>query len=749
MAALVSFTNQAPGPDLPKSVNKFGTTLREDIYSVECPLLELDFLEADVDARLRTRLIQQANKTAQTDVTCSPAWLAATQPDHPFIIALLELMPIVHAVRRAGEHQSVSLGRLSGLPDEYVSVIVGQAAKALKIDRSSLPQASEVRSMIEDPATFWMQHILRADDFTAASRLLLRADDLMNALERAFQAVCPPVSEVTDTGIRLVRGREDDIRDEAESRAERGQFLLNLYRSAGVDITPADREAADARYWRRKIRRQVLDAQAHFDTALRLARESSPFASRFTLSAYRERQMRAKAWAKATFVKLPNGDELEMEVIQEASRKARLAQVYATTKAMEALGETYHFVPLFLTLTLPGCFHPRTTFGVTNGSSASNDNWIHGPKSQMEALNGAWRRFRARLAKTSEMRQFYGLKVIEPHKDGTPHMHALLWVPRTYSDDNLSSVDLVTRHLQAVLPGEHATKIEEISAEAATAKAKKTGKQVQSAAPSSYVLKYILKSLNVSAAEAAEIGMQVAEDVADEEHIFGDGADRYKAWACARRIRRFDFIGVSGSLRILQRIRTADESEIDDWPERAQEAWQALQTASELGDVALACKKAGLAGEAKQARRRQSNFFINALSAIGALKLLAEDQDGVLRLHYEDAVTEHGRTIKKATGIIDTETGEVFSLKANEGSEIITDFKKAAEKQKSDEDHRRRRKPDEVTLVAIYPRAGSSPGLCPLSDEDAFIEGILRGPPDILKSQNDNAEHQKVHAGSR
>lgn len=440
--------------------------------------------------------------------------------------------------------------------------------------------------------------------------------------------------------------------------------------------------------------------------------------------------MSAKAWAQATTVKLPDGTELEMTDIQENGRKARLAQVYATTKAMEVLGETYNFVPLFLTLTLPGGYHPRTTSGRPRGESASNDDWIHGPKSQMEALNAAWRRFRARLAKKREMRQFYGLKVIEPHKDGTPHMHALIWVPRTYGDDNQSSVELVTRHLQAVLPGTHATKIDEISEEAAAAKAKKTGKQLQSAAPSSYVLKYILKSLNVSPAEAAEIGIQVTEDVSDEEHIFGDGADRYKAWACARRIRRFDFVGVSGSLRILQRIRNADESEIEDWPERAQDAWQALQTASELGDVVQACTKAGLADEAKQARRRQSNFFINALAGIGALKILSEDQDGVLRLHYEEATTEHGRVIKKATGIADTETGKVFPLKAHEGSAIITDFKKAAEKQKLEEEQERLRKKAEVTLIAIYPRAGSSPDLSPLSDEDAFIESILRGPPD-------------------
>lgn len=725
MAALVSFTNQTPAPDLPKSVNKFGTTLREDIYALECPLLELDFLEADTDARLRARLIQQANATAGTEVTCSPAWLAATKPDHPFIIALLDLMPIVHAIRRAGERQSISLGRLSGLPDEYVSVIVSQAAKALKIDRASLPQSSKVRSMIEDPSTFWMQHILKADDFTAASRLLLRADDLMTALEHAFQAVCPPVTEVTDTGIRLVRGREDDIRDEAESRAERGQALLDLYRSAGFDITPEHHEDADAKYWRRKIRRQVLDAQAYFDTALRLAREKSPFASQFTLAAYRERQMRAKAWAQATVVKLPNGNEIEMADIQENGRKARLAQVYATTKAMEVLGETYDFVPLFLTLTLPGGYHARTTSGLPKGVSASNDDWIHGPKSQMEALNGAWRRFRARLAKTPEMRQFYGLKVIEPHKDATPHMHALIWVPRTY-DDGESSINLVTRHLQEVLPGEHATKIEEISADAAAAK----GKNTRPATPSTYVLKYILKSLNASVAEAAEIGIQVTKDVAAEEHIFGDGADRYKAWACARRIRRFDFVGVSGSLRILQRIRTADESEIETWPERAQEAWHALQTAAACGDVAQAYKKAGLAEEEKQARRRQSNFFINALGSIGALKILAEDQEGVLRLHYEDAVTEHGRTIKKATGIFDTGTGEVFPLKANEGSAIITDFKKAAEKQKFEEGRERLREKAEVTLIASGPRAGSGPGLRPLSEEDAFIESILRGPPD-------------------
>jgi len=89
-----------------------------------------------------------------------------------------------------------------------------------------------------------------------------------------------------------------------------------------------------------------------------------------------------------------------------------------------------HLIPIFMTLTLPSEYHKMKTDKSTK-KLISNKKYNHvPPKEAIKQLTRMWSRLRHdRSLKelTKDERIFY--RVNEPHKDGTPHTHILLYVP--------------------------------------------------------------------------------------------------------------------------------------------------------------------------------------------------------------------------------------------------------------------------------------------------------------------------------
>ncbi|MDM7975404.1 MULTISPECIES: replication endonuclease [Thalassospira] len=711
MAALVSITDTKRTPNLPKSVNKFGihelniegypSRLRIRADAVKT----LEALETLAPA-LQKRLIDHANSLAGTACTTPPAFIAHHTPDHPFIAALTDLLPVMYAVTDADLSQrSPELRRLSGLPDIYMSAILKRTGIKMPVP--------DFRRMQAEPSAWWTTRLLQTDDIGAEVK---RLTDCHTRLTQAMRELCPH-DIITDDGVRFVLGDETAITIEASLRA--GAARDRVWDIPEDQLTPDQRSAMDPRTHKRSIRRQALQAQAFFDSVLRLAgTKGVPFVSAFTLAAFRQRQAKQEAWAKATNVVFEDGTEVPMTKILARAQKAKTAQVYAVTCAMEHLGSTAGMTPIFITMTLPGEFHPTTT---RSGFRASNDNFCHTPAEQHRKLMHSWEKLRSRLWKTDEMRDAYGMRVLEPHEDGTPHLHAMLWLPARYNGER--TVTVVRRHLSAILPGRIATKAVEIS----EAGAAEDGRPVARAA--SYVLTYIVKSLGVPVDQAKRaLGLGDTDILPDEDHIAQHSA--YRAWASSRRVRTFAFVGVHGSLRILQRIRNAKEEEVEQWASpRMRACWHSMREATEHGERAKSGE--GLRPADRRAYRdMQSAAWVRCLEAIGALRMLRRDDGYRLTLTYEDGFTEHGHACRRVIGIADTETGHMIPIRLKTAV-LVTDWN-AVQVMELEEylDVQDSSSEDEVTVKSISPRAGSSPGLRPLSDEDAFLEDILRGPPD-------------------
>ncbi|WP_120008427.1 replication endonuclease [Teichococcus vastitatis] len=520
-----------------------------------------------------------------------------------------------------------------------------------------------------------------------------------------------------EIGMRLALGDEGQIRAVAEERARawlEAYVVSPRWREAERNQPWLQAERECPRWQRRHIRTEVRRAQAWLDCALRLVGPASPAVSRFTLGAWRQVQARSLAWASATVVRFESGDEVPLAEVQACSRKSRRAQMYAVVKGMEHHGDEHDMQAFFITLTLPGDYHPFTAGArAMDGSyphARANDDWnpALGPRAQWTQLQKRWEWIRARLAKYEPLREYFGIAVPEPHKDGTPHLHAMVWLPKyiEHKERRLGTAMVLRGILRDLAPDRQA-RLEIVRKRPDRRRTDGTMKRY--ASPASYVMKYVLKSLD------------------DEETMSAgrEGAERHRAWASSRGIRRMRLVGVHGSLRIWQRLWTSPDDEL--LPRRAAMARAAMRRCEAYGAAAKTTEADS--PEREVARRDQAAAAAQALRLIGGLPR----GDGRLRLGYEETTTEYGRPTKRPTTIREevretvqeeyvtkrgqkrtrtvtawNDTGESMPLKRQE-AELVPAVKGAEVPLPSQNGN-------QVTVVAIAPRdapAAPPPGADP------------------------------------
>ena len=194
----------------------------------------------------------------------------------------------------------------------------------------------------------------------------------------------------------------------------------------------------------------------------------------------------------------------------------------------ETIANDLGHVAEFYTITCPSRMHARLS-----KSSKANPNYDQTTPKQAQAyLSQVWSRIRAKLGRDNI--QIYGFRVAEPHRDGTPHWHLLVFSKA----DNLPTIRETMRHYalqdNGNEPGaqQHRFKYETIDP--------KKGSAV------GYIAKYISKNIDGYALET-EDGMSART-----------AAERVTAWASIWGIRQFQqFGGAPVTLwRELRKVKT-------------------------------------------------------------------------------------------------------------------------------------------------------------------------------------------------
>ena len=174
------------------------------------------------------------------------------------------------------------------------------------------------------------------------------------------------------------------------------------------------------------------------------------------------------------------GEIIKLQSNYQATQKQYIKTVEQKINALVALAKSEDLLPLFLTLTLPSKFHPFKT--LKNGKVINNKNYEYDKLEKAitegyQELKNIYRIFYKRVKNHSK--NFYYIKVVEPHKSLIPHMHIMLFVQPEQSK--------VTKKLFFKVCKEHKLQRVEFDESLVT-------DNINNAV--GYIMKYILKTLN-------------------------------------------------------------------------------------------------------------------------------------------------------------------------------------------------------------------------------------------------------------
>ncbi|WP_081195742.1 replication endonuclease [Halomonas sp. BC1] len=297
---------------------------------------------------------------------------------------------------------------------------------------------------------------------------------------------------------------------------------------------------SSAAWWRRRLRALAIRRLEQFQReAKRVHKRAGIYISQLGFEAWQGRRRASDAMLEGTVAVNQFEQEYTLKQLAEvgvANPDIRHAEVMTRIRDTEVEANRKQHQGVFVTWTLPSRWH-----AVHAANSQANAKYRGATPRQAQAqLQALWARARAKLARDGIA--IYGLRVVEPHHDGTPHWHLLLWVDPEQLD-GLKQV--LTHYALSIDPGEVRGQIEK--------RIRFEDIDPSRGSAAGYVLKYVTKNINKSDQHG---------DVDQYGHELSSSAPRIAAWSSTWGIRQFQFIGLPSVTvwRELRRLRDADES---------------------------------------------------------------------------------------------------------------------------------------------------------------------------------------------
>ncbi|HCT2377213.1 TPA: replication endonuclease [Klebsiella pneumoniae] len=327
------------------------------------------------------------------------------------------------------------------------------------------------------------------------------------------------------------------------------------------DIAPAIIRMFTESWWRNRLRRVASAWREHLQIAVgNVSKKKHAYASKNCVTDWREQKRRTREFLKGLDLEDEDGNRISLIEKYDgsvANPAIRRCELMTRIRGFENICNELGYVGEFYTLTAPSKYHATTKAGYRNSkwNGAS-------PSDTQSYLTGLWARIRAKLHR--EEIRIFGIRVAEPHHDGTPHWHMLMFM----LPEDVERVRLIIRDYAW----------EEDRHELRSDKAKKARFHAEAIDPekgsaTGYVAKYISKNID---------GYALDGETDDESgELLKETAPAVSAWAARWHIRQFQFIGgapvtVYRELRRLADTETAhglsvefaavhDAADVGDW----------------------------------------------------------------------------------------------------------------------------------------------------------------------------------------
>jgi|GEM_PF-3483365 hypothetical protein len=298
------------------------------------------------------------------------------------------------------------------------------------------------------------------------------------------------------------------------------------------------------RWWRKKLRDLChRTAENYMRSSGRVGKGISPYISSYTNSRLRSRERASREFMDACEVESDQGDVLSLADVYASSLanpRNRISETYARAVGCDRIREEFSLSAVFLTMTAPSRFHARTVSGDFSYPNSHFDGST--PDESQVYLRRVWARIRAALARADI--HAFGMRVSEPHQDGTFHWHLLGYV----EPNQLAQFIEICRHYSC----------QEDAHELTTERRRKARFHAEvidctRAAPRTYLFKYLTKNVVGSSDISDETGQPIHE-----------GVDSARRLASTYSVRQFQFFGQPSVTvwRELRRLREKNLGEV-------------------------------------------------------------------------------------------------------------------------------------------------------------------------------------------
>ncbi len=393
-------------------------------------------------------------------------------------------------------------------------------------------------------------------------------------------------------------------------------------------------------WWARNLKRAAV---WHREAAGRLsattcARKRQPYLTDDTVHRLRKRDKAVAVMLEQTEIESEDGDVINIGQAIKASvanPAIRRGELMTRIKGCEEWADAEGWRGLFTTHTTPSRFH------AVGHDGAINPRWLEAgqptPKAAQAWLCGVWAKTRAALKNKGV--DIFGFRVAEPHHDGTPHWHMLIFCrpeDRTQTkrlmrfywlEDEIAAAKDQRRRLTCIKTRKATGRrlfgfcgVSEVGApsvrylragkrwtckgceltwakmpapglnlsakgiEAGAARHRFKAKTMQKGGAAGYCAKYISKGID----DEGDVGATGhCDDLPDgrklhipQADMFAGGAQRVRMWSRAHNIRQFQAIG-QPPVTAWRELRRVDEAEAFRATDETWDAWMAVNRCGE------------------------------------------------------------------------------------------------------------------------------------------------------------------------
>ncbi|WP_339053887.1 replication endonuclease [Arsenophonus endosymbiont of Crataerina pallida] len=296
-------------------------------------------------------------------------------------------------------------------------------------------------------------------------------------------------------------------------------------------------------YWLTKLRsHRTRWVESLMIAAMDVCKQHQPYASQQAIRAVKSQRLANLRYLQAMEIEDTDSGErfdlIDKVMASIANPEIRRMELMAQMAGIEKVALTRNDIGLFVTLTCPSKYHPtKLRQRGKDNIAVLNHRWKEAaltPKDGQRYLVKVWSRIRAAFADNDIA--VYGVRVVEPHHDATPHWHLLLFTDKAH---RAKAVEIMRKKALAEDPDEKGAQQHRFEC-----------KHMNKGGAVGYIAKYIAKNIDGYALEGEtdfETGKPLTETAA-----------AVSAWAATWRIPQFHFyqLPAKGVYRECRRLRS-------------------------------------------------------------------------------------------------------------------------------------------------------------------------------------------------